>query len=219
MLTKTRRLPRRPDQISFDRLLPALSIIALVVGAGASLAVSVAVGSSGGTSALLAVDDQPIVPTTSVETVTEAAQAPAGAIAQRTPEITTSEIDLAIDPNTIAYFDGRAIRPVKTIRMEVTAYSPDARSCAPFDDGITASGYSVWTNGMKLIAADKRFPFGTLLSVPGYNQSRPTPVLDRGGAIKGDRLDVLYPTHERARQWGRQHVDVTMWEYVDAQTG
>lgn len=115
----------------------------------------------------------------------------------------------------ILYFDDRPIHPVKTMTMVVTAYSPDARSCAPFDDGITASGYSVWTNGMKLIAADKRFKFGDLLSVPGYNGSKPTPVLDRGAAIKGNRLDVLFPTHAIARQWGRQKLTVTIWEYVD----
>ena len=115
----------------------------------------------------------------------------------------------------IRYFDGRPIRPVKTISMIVTAYSPDARSCAPFADGITASGYSVSTNGGKMIAADKRFKFGTLLSVPGYNDNLPTPVFDRGGAIKGNRLDVLYPTHEIARKWGRQRVDIVVWEYID----
>ncbi len=114
----------------------------------------------------------------------------------------------------ILYFDGRPVRPVRTMTMTVTAYSPDARSCAPFDDGMTASGKSVWTNGMKLIAADKRFRFGSLISVPGYNGSKPTPVLDRGAAIKGDRLDLLFPTHEQARQWGRRKVTITLWDYV-----
>ncbi|MBL1217270.1 MAG: hypothetical protein D8M59_07205 [Planctomycetes bacterium] len=131
--------------------------------------------------------------------------------AEGTPDVTGD----ATSPATILYFDGRPVRPVKTIHMKVTAYSPDARSCAPFDDGITASGYSVWTNGMKLIAADRRYKFGTLLSVPGYNGSRPTPVLDRGAAIKGNRLDVLFPTHREAMKWGRQDLAVTIWEYVD----
>lgn len=121
--------------------------------------------------------------------------------------------------NEIRYFDGRPIRPSKLIHMKVTAYSPDARSCAPFDDGITASGYSVFTNGGALIAADKKFKFGTLLSVPGYNGGRPTPVLDRGGKIKGNRLDVLYPTHNEALQWGVQNLTVTIWEYVDEGNG
>ncbi|MEM9418114.1 MAG: 3D domain-containing protein [Planctomycetota bacterium] len=113
-------------------------------------------------------------------------------------------------------FDGRPLRPVKTVRMLTTAYSPDARSCGKWADGITASGYSVWTNGMKLAAADTSlFPFGTIITVPGYNEGRPVPVLDRGGVIKGHRLDLLYPTHEIALEWGAQRLDVTVWEYAD----
>ena len=113
-------------------------------------------------------------------------------------------------------FDGRPLRAVKTMRMLTTAYSPDERSCGAFADGITASGYSVWTNGMKLVAADtKLLPFGTIISVPGYHGGRPVPVLDRGGRIKGGRLDLLYPTHETALKWGAQRLDVTVWEYAD----
>ena len=41
------------------------------------------------------------------------------------------------------------------------------------------------------------------------------PVLDTGGAIKGNRLDVLYPTHEVAMRWGVQDIEVTVWEYAD----
>ena len=101
--------------------------------------------------------------------------------------------------------------------MEVTAYSPDVRSCGAWADGETASGYSVWTNGMKLVAADTRLlPFDTIVTVPGYHDGRPVQVLDRGGAIRGKRLDVLFPTHDIARRWGRQQVEVTVWRYADA---
>ncbi|TVQ63517.1 MAG: hypothetical protein EA379_03790 [Phycisphaerales bacterium] len=119
------------------------------------------------------------------------------------------------DPN-VRYFNGRAVRPVRTIEMVVTAYSPDERSCGKWADGITASNKSVWTNGMQLVAADTRLlPFGSLLSIPGYADDEIVPVLDRGGAIKGKRLDVLYPTHEIALQWGVQRLPVVVWEYVD----
>ncbi len=113
-------------------------------------------------------------------------------------------------------FNGRPVRPARTVGMLVTAYSPDARSCGAFADGITASGYSVKTNGMRLVAADTtRFPFGTMLSIPGYDDGYIVPVLDRGGAIKGNHLDALFPTHEEALQWGVRHLDVTIWEYTD----
>ncbi len=117
-------------------------------------------------------------------------------------------------------FNGRPVRIARTISMLVTAYSPDERSCGESADGITASGYSVWTNGMRMVAADTDLlPFGTLISVPGYDNASIVPVLDRGGAIKGKRLDVLYPTHEQAAKWGAQRLEITVWEYADGLLG
>lgn len=114
------------------------------------------------------------------------------------------------------YVNGRPVRRVRTIWMTVTGYSPDHRSCGKFADGITASGKSVWTNGMRMVAADTSLlPMGTLLSVPGYAEGEVVPVLDRGSAIKGARLDVLYPSHGEAREWGVRHLPVTIWEYAD----
>lgn len=116
------------------------------------------------------------------------------------------------------WFNGRPLRAVGQMTMIVTAYSPDERSCGESADGITASGYSVWTNGMKLVAADTDLlPFGSLISVPGYDDGNIVPVLDRGGAIKGRRLDVLFPTHEQACRFGVRTVEVTVWQYADGQ--
>lgn len=114
------------------------------------------------------------------------------------------------------WFDGRPVRPARTVTMVVTAYSPDARSCGPFADGNTATLHSVWTNAMQLVAADPRvLPYGSIISVPGYASGELVPVLDCGQAIKGNRLDVLYPSHTQARKWGRQRLKVTIWEYAD----
>ncbi len=113
-------------------------------------------------------------------------------------------------------FNGRPVRATKTITMKVTAYSPDAKSCGDSADGITASGYSVWTNGGRMVAADTSIlPLGSLIAVPGYDAGAVVPVLDRGGAIKGNRLDVLFPTHEAAREWGVRDIKVTVYEYAD----
>jgi 3D (Asp-Asp-Asp) domain-containing protein len=113
-------------------------------------------------------------------------------------------------------FDGRPLRAVRTMSMVVTAYSPDARSCGASADGITASGYSVHVNGGCLVAADpKVLPLGSLVSVPGYDGGAVVPVLDTGGAIKGNRLDVLFPTHRQALEWGRRTIEITVWEYAD----
>lgn len=134
------------------------------------------------------------------------------------PEITAeAPIEAPAPPKpTGLSFNGRPLRKAKTLRMLVTAYSPDARSCGDSADNITASGYSVWTNAMKLVAADPRvLRYGSVISVPGYDEGNPVPVLDCGGAIKGNRLDVLFPTHEIARRWGKRWVDVTVWKYAD----
>lgn len=121
------------------------------------------------------------------------------------------------DPSSeLRWFNRRPVRPARVVWLTVTAYSPDARSCAPFDDGRTATLHSVWTNAMKLVAADTDlYPFGTLMSVPGYDKGRIVPVLDRGAAIRGARLDVLMATHSEARAWGTRELPVVIWEYAD----
>lgn len=148
------------------------------------------------------------------------AAAPAQALVMASAVDATNRSSAETEPVETRSFNGRLIRPAQRLTMLVTAYSPDERSCGDFADGITASGYSVWTNGMKLVAADTSvLPFGSLVSVPGYDNGEVVPVLDRGGAIKGNRLDVLYPTHERALKWGVQELEVTVWEYADGLPG
>jgi 3D (Asp-Asp-Asp) domain-containing protein len=119
------------------------------------------------------------------------------------------------EPEPVMY-NGRRLRVARTIRMRVTAYSPDEKSCGKWAVyKTTASGRSVYTNAMHLVAADtKVLPFNSIISIPGYHDGEPVPVLDRGGAIKGNRLDVLYPTDAAARKWGSKWLTVTVWEYV-----
>lgn len=133
-----------------------------------------------------------------------------------------SGVQIVVTPATpaqarnIRWFDGRPVRPARTVSMVVTGYSPDARSCGQFADGQTATLHSVYTNAMQLVAADPRvLPYGSIVSVPGYASGELVPVLDCGQAIKGNRLDLLYPTHAQARQWGRKRVSVTIWEFAD----
>ena len=101
----------------------------------------------------------------------------------------------------------------RVVRMEVTAYCACKKCCGPNAQGLTASGKPVTHNRGRFVAADTRLlGFGTALSVPGYHGGRAVKVLDRGGAIKGNKLDVYFPSHERALRWGRQHLDVTVLE-------
>jgi 3D (Asp-Asp-Asp) domain-containing protein len=114
------------------------------------------------------------------------------------------------------WYNGEKYRYLKTMRMRVTAYAPDGRCCWPYAGTTTASGESVKTNHGNLVAADTRLlPFGSLVSVPGYHGGEAVPVLDRGGAIKGHRLDVLLPNFAQAQDWGARLVDVKIYVPVD----
>jgi 3D (Asp-Asp-Asp) domain-containing protein len=131
------------------------------------------------------------------------------------PEMSEEMRKLCADPS-VRWFNGRPVKPAKVITMKVTAYSPDARSCGDSADGLTATMHSVETNAFRLIAADpKLLPYGSMLTVPGYAENSIVPVLDCGGAIKGKKLDVLFPTHEAARKWGVKDLRVIVWQYVD----
>ena len=90
----------------------------------------------------------------------------------------------------------------------VTAYCPCRKCCGRWADGITASGKPVTFNGGRFVAAPRGVPFGTMVTIPGYGT---VPVLDRGGAIKGNRIDVFFPTHRAALAWGVRNLRVRYW--------
>lgn len=118
-------------------------------------------------------------------------------------------------PEDTKTFDGRKYRFVRTIKLRVTAYAPDPRCTYPFPGTTTASGKSVKTNGGRLVAADTAvIPMKALVVVPGYAKGAAVPVLDRGGAIKGSRLDVLLPTFGQAQEWGTKELEVKVYEPV-----
>lgn len=96
----------------------------------------------------------------------------------------------------------------RILEMEVTAYCGCESCCGEYSDGITASGYII-RQGDKLIAAPRTFRFDTTVFIPGYGLAK---VKDRGGSIKGNRLDVYFSTHEEALEWGRRTLQVRIWE-------
>jgi len=101
----------------------------------------------------------------------------------------------------------------RVVWMEVTAYCPCKKCCGPKAQGLTASGKRINFNDGLFVAADKKvFDFHTRLKIPGYASGQTVPVLDRGGAIKGNKLDVFFPTHAEALKWGRQKLAVSVVE-------
>jgi len=114
-------------------------------------------------------------------------------------------------PRRTAAVPARRAKPAntRTIRMLVTAYCPCRKCCGKFSDNITANGKSIYANHSMFVAADTRLlKFGTMLSIPGYRGGRAVPVWDRGGKIKGRRIDVFYLSHSHARKWGKRWLNV-----------
>jgi 3D (Asp-Asp-Asp) domain-containing protein len=87
----------------------------------------------------------------------------------------------------------------------IVAYGPNKG--APKEVGITAAGtVADWGT----IAADTRYyPFGTIMHIPDYGWGR---VEDIGGAIKGMHIDLYFPTHKKALNWGREWKQVKIWK-------
>ena len=88
---------------------------------------------------------------------------------------------------------------------KVTAYCPCMKCCGK-TNGITASGKKA-TAG-RTIATDSKFAFGTKLSINGTTYI----VEDRGGAIKGNKIDLYFNTHAEALAWGVKYLPVTVVE-------
>ena len=53
-----------------------------------------------------------------------------------------------------------------TVRMCVTAYCPCPKCCGRYSDGVTACGHKIHP-GDSFVAADKKYPFGTEMIIPG----------------------------------------------------
>jgi 3D (Asp-Asp-Asp) domain-containing protein len=101
----------------------------------------------------------------------------------------------------------------RMLLMDVTAYCACKKCCGLGAMGITASGRKITYNGGRFVAADiKILPFGTKVIVPGYADGKPIEVIDRGGAIRGNHIDLFMPTHQQAVAWGKKRLQVTVIE-------
>ena len=87
---------------------------------------------------------------------------------------------------------------------KITAYCP-CKKCCGKSDGITASGVKA-IEGIT-VAMDKSIPFGTKIYIDGVGERI---VQDRGGAIKGSRIDLYFDSHQEALNFGRQTKQVTI---------
>jgi len=147
------------------------------------------------------------------------------------PEDLASNTNQGREPTRVPQGDGQkhaTLRPAEEVKVAaqptekawgglpaahgvyvVTAYCSCERCCGKKPGhpayGITASGKRIRVG---MCAADPSIPFGPVINVPGYGRAV---VEDRGGAIRGHRLDIYFPTHAQALRWGRQTLTVTIY--------
>lgn len=87
--------------------------------------------------------------------------------------------------------------------FKLTAYCTCSKCCGEWADGITYTGTEA-TPGRTIAVDPKVIPLGSTVVINGTEYIAE----DVGGAIKGNRIDVLFPTHQEALQFGVQYADV-----------
>lgn len=89
-------------------------------------------------------------------------------------------------------------RYLKSIKVVATAYCPCVKCCGK-SDGITATGTKA-TAGRTVAVDPSIFPYGTEIVINGNKYTAE----DCGGAVKGNKVDIFFNTHEEALNFGRQ---------------
>lgn len=91
----------------------------------------------------------------------------------------------------------------KEITVSASAYTANCNGCS----GITSTGINLKRNPeLKVIAVDPSvIPLGTKVYVEGYGYAIAG---DTGGSIKGNKIDVFFPTKGEAYKWGRKNVKI-----------
>ena len=97
---------------------------------------------------------------------------------------------------------GEPAQRVESRMMRVTAYTRNDKGMN--DKGITANGENALEG--RTIAADSSIPFGTQIYIPELGKT--FTVTDRGGAIKGDRLDMYMEGPKGALKFGERELEV-----------
>ena len=91
----------------------------------------------------------------------------------------------------------------RQIYVTSTAYTASCNGCS----GTTATGVNLHANpNAKVIAVDPNvIPLGSKVYVDGYGYAVAS---DTGGAIKGNKIDVFFPSKSDAYRWGRKTVKI-----------
>lgn len=85
----------------------------------------------------------------------------------------------------------------------ITAYCPCPKCCGEWADGITYTG-SVATENSTIAVDPEVIPLGSYVEINGVSYYAE----DIGHAIKGNRIDIFFQSHEDASEYGIQYHDV-----------
>ena len=97
------------------------------------------------------------------------------------------------------------VKRYKVIRVKTTGYCPGA-CCNGSNSGITALGTRLKPG--RTIAVDPRvIPLRSNVEINGHVYRAE----DTGGAIKGNRIDILFSSHAKADRWGVRYVNVKVY--------
>ena len=87
-------------------------------------------------------------------------------------------------------------------KYKLTAYCACVKCCGK-TDGITASGVKA-VEGVTIAADTRILPFGTKVVIDDHEYT----VQDRGGAIKGNKIDIYFNSHQAALEFGVQYKEI-----------
>lgn len=104
--------------------------------------------------------------------------------------------------------------------FKITAYCPCEKCCGywatvrPTDENgepivYTASG-KIAAQGVTVAADTSILPFGTVIVIGEHEYT----VQDRGGMVKGNHVDIYFDSHEAAKEWGTQYMEIFVKEAV-----
>lgn len=136
-----------------------------------------------------------VIPTENAESVAE----PISVTEPISVEETTTVIETTTEPIETTTTEP----PTKTMLVEATAYCSCDKCCGEYADGITASGTTA-TQGRTIAVDPRHIPLGASVIINGMKYIAE----DIGGAIKGNRIDIYFDSHEDALKWGRQQIKV-----------
>jgi 3D (Asp-Asp-Asp) domain-containing protein len=92
--------------------------------------------------------------------------------------------------------------PRNIMTVTATAYCSCVKCCGK-SDGITASGVKAKAN--HTIAVDRKvIPLGTTILINGKEYVAE----DTGSAIKGNKIDIYFDSHEEALKFGKQRIEI-----------